>query len=301
MDLVILLALAAVLLALPGPVDRWALARGARPRTLAALAAVTLAGLAALPAAIAVCARSTDAEGGHAGVRLAAVAGLLLVAAGAGRAVAHAVTVRRRWRRLRAIAKALDLRPNEQGNTVLPVPELLAFAAGTDAFVSRGLLDRLPPEQGRAVMEHEREHTAGRHGRLLAAAGAVSRAWFGARAARAAENALHRELDVLADRAAVRETGDAAALRDALIGLAAEEPADQTDTRIRLRRLDPQHHGTQFVERLVQAATALLALLVLAAICVALHVGDQLLGIVACAVAAAFFAYLTAPALTRKT
>lgn len=299
MDVAILLALAAVLLILPGPVDRWALARGARPRTLAALAAVTLAGLAALPAAIAVCATSTDSDG-HAGVRLAAVVGLLLVAVGAGRALAHAVTVRRRWRRLRTVARALDLRATEQGVTVLPVPELLAFAAGTDAFVSEGLLDRLSAAQARAVMEHEREHAGARHGRMLAAAGAVAHAWFGARTVRAAETALHRELDVLADRAAADRTGDPAALRDALIRLA-DEHGDHADVRIRLKRLESASRERRLVERVVQAATALLALLVLAAICVALHVGDQLLGIVACAVAAAVFAYLTAPALTRRT
>jgi hypothetical protein len=33
---------------------------------------------------------------------------------------------------------------------------------------------------------------------------------------------------------------------------------------------------------------------------VALHIGDQLVGVVACAVALAVFAYLSAPALTRR-
>lgn len=300
MHVAILLILAGALLVVPGHVDRWALPRGARPKTLAALAAVTLAGLAALPAAIAVCASSSDAEGDHTLTRLAAVLALMLVAVAAGRAIAHTVLVRRRWRRLRAVARALDLPTTEHGVKVLPVPEMLAFAAGTDAFVSQGLLERLPPAERHAVLAHEREHAVARHGRLLAAAGAVSHAWFGARPARAAEAALHRELDALADDAAARGTGEPGAVRDALTRLAGDEHAAHAALGVRLRRLDPQRPATQLVDRLVQALTTLLALLVLAALCVALHIGDQLVGVVACAVALAVFAYLSAPALTRR-
>jgi hypothetical protein len=296
MHIAILLVLGGALLVVPGRVDRWALARGARPKTLAALAAVTLAGLAALPAAIAICASSTDARAGHAVARLVAVAALLVVALAAGRAIAHAVLVRRRLRQLRAIADALELPTTEFGVKVLPVPDLLAFAAGTDAFVSQGLLERLPRGERQAVLAHEPEHAAARHGRLLAAAEAVSHAWFGARAARAAEAALHRELDALADDAAARGTGQPDAVRDALIRLADRRHGDRATVDPRLRRLDSQRSGQRVADRLVQALTALL---VLAAICVALHAGNQLVGVVACAVAVAVFAYLTAPALAR--
>jgi hypothetical protein len=298
-DIAILIALAAVLLVLPGRVDRWALLRGARPRTLAALAAVTLAGLSALPAAIAVCVSSSDADGDHVVARLAAVPGLLLVALAAGRAVAHTVAVRRRWRLLQAAAQALHLPETEHGVKVLPVPELLAFAAGTDAFVSEGLLERLPGPERRAVLAHEHEHTAGRHGRLLTAAGAVRRAWFGAHAARAAEAALHRELDVLADDAAARDVGDSRVLRDALLRLAADH--DDEAVQVRLGRLDQPTAATGLVEGAVQVITVALALLVLAGVCVALHVGDEVVGVLACALAVAVFAYLTAPALVRRS
>ncbi len=299
MDIAILIALAAVLLFLPGRVDRWALARGARPKTLAALAAVTLAGLTALPAAIAVCASSSDADGDHLATRLAAVSGVLLVAVAAGRAVAHTVAVHRRWRRLRAVAHALDLPETEHGVKILPVPELLAFAAGTDAFVSEGLLKRLPDAERRAVLAHEQEHGAARHGRLLAAAGAVRYAWFGARAARAAEAALHRELDVLADDAAARGIGNPRGVRDALLRLATYH--DDDAVQVRLRRLDRPAGATPLAERAVQAVTVVLALLLLAGVCVALHIGDQVVGVLACAIAVAVFGYLTAPVLVRRS
>lgn len=301
MDLVVLGALAAALLLLPGPVDRWAMARGARPRTLAALAAVTLAGLTALPIAFAVCASSSEADGDHPLARLTAVAGLLLVAVAAGRAVAHTVAVRRRWLRLRAIAHALDLPATEHGVKILPVPELLAFAAGTDAFVSEGLLSRLPAAERSAVLAHEHEHSAARHGRLLTAAGAIRHAWFGAHAARAAETALHRELDVLADDAAARGPGDSHAVREALLRLSVDTEDDDAVLRERLARLGARVGQATFVDRVVQATTVVLALLVLAGICVGLHIEDHFVGLIGCGLALGVFAYLTARPLAGRS
>ncbi len=296
MDLAILLALAVVLLVLPSRVDRWALERGASPTTLAALAGVTLAGLTALPIAFVICTTASSAGEDDTFARLAAVTGLLVIAVGAGRALARVVAVRRRWRALAALARELNLPRTEHGVTVLPVPEVLAFAAGTDAFVSEGLLARLSEAERTAVMTHEREHAVARHGRLLAVAGAVSHGLFAAGPARAAEAVLRRESDVLADRAAARGVDGAAAVAAALRRLA--ETGGDDAVRHRLWRLEARPRDGQVGDRLAGAATVGIGVLVISALCVALRVADPLLGVIACALAVGVFAFLMRPLLT---
>jgi Zn-dependent protease with chaperone function len=296
MDLVILLGLAGVLLVVPARVDRWALKRGASPTTLAALAAVTLAGLAALPIAFVICTTASSAGDDDVLARLTAVAGLLMIGVGAGRALAKVVAVRRRWAALAALARELDLPRTDHGVTVLPVPEVLAFAAGTDAFVSQGLLEHLSESERAAVLAHEREHAVARHARLLAVAGAVSHGLFAARPARAAEAALRREADVLADRAAAAANpGGAAAVAAALRRLA--DDGGDAAVQHRLRRLEDRSSARLRGNRLAGAVTIGIGVLVISAVCVALRVADPLLAVLACTTALAVFGFLMRPVL----
>lgn len=304
MGVALIFAVAALLAVVPHAVDRWALARGASPEALAALALVTLAGVAAVPVAFALCTGTLAAhESGEPALRFVAVAGLLLVAVAAGRALGQVVRTQRAWRRLSRAASVLGLR-QEAGVGVLPVAEPLAFASGTLAFVSEGLLERLPPPQRRAVIAHEREHAAAGHARLASAAGAVRRGLFGVVVARRAEAALHRELDALADAAAAGRVGDPAVVAGALRALAGGSGgpvAAVEETALRLERLareDARRNGR--VDAAVRIAAAVLAVAVLAAICVSIHAGTVWLGVAACALLIGGFLSLTMPSLRSR-
>jgi Zn-dependent protease with chaperone function len=300
----LIFALAAIAAVIPALVDRWALQRGASPEALAALATVTLVGVATVPVTFTICTATLAAhDGGRDGLTLAAMAGLLLVAVAAGRAVARMVTARRRWSAIARIATAFELREESGGVKVLPVGELLAFTSGTDAFVSEGLIERLTPEQRRAVLAHEREHADRRHPRLSGAARALSHGAFGIAPARRAASALDRELDALADQAAVRRLGDASAVREALYAITAATstngaPNLDDATRARLDRLmgwkRPSHSGVDGAVRLV---TLVLGAFVLAAICLSVHVPSAWLGIAACALLVVGFFSFTRPTL----
>ena len=294
MDLALILALGTVLLVVPSRLDRWALARGASPRALAVLAVVTLTGLAALPVAFVVCTGLVGVSGHSDSFRVVAVAGLLLVAVASARAIAHVVQIKRCWSRLAATASALALPRTAEGLIVLPVPEALAFVAGTEAFVSAGLLERLSADQSSAVLAHERAHQTARHGRLMSAAGAITHGLFGVRPARAAQRALYRELDALADDAATRATKDPVAVADALRQLSAFGEQDE-DVRTRLARINRRHHTSSGADVVARIAALLLGLLVLAVLCVALNAGNLVIGVLSCFLAVAVFAYLARP------
>lgn len=297
----LILATAVALALLPAVADRWAARRGASPATLSLLALLTVGGLAALPLAFAVCtATLAEHEGQTLALRLATVAGLLLVGVGAGRALAKALAIRRRWSELARVASALAPRPRAYGIRLLPVEGALAFVAGTDAYLSQGLIDRLSPLQQRAVAEHERAHAAGRHGRLVATAQALSHALFGWAPARRAEAALRRELDAVADRKAVHQLGDAGPVREALLALAPDElgadPGEAAGVQERLARLAiPQRQGLWPAEGAMRVLALVLAALIVASICVSFHAGAVWLGALTCAAALIGFASLVRP------
>jgi|SRR5581483_2039860 len=300
MGIALIFALALALAALPGPVDRWAERRGAQPETLASLAAVALLGIAAAPVAFAICTGTLAIEdGGRDGLDLLAATGLLLVALAGGRAVARMLRIRRRWVALARVARALEPAGRDGPVTVLPLEELLAFSSGTRAFVSQGLLDRLSPEQRAAVIEHEREHAQRRHGRLSAAARAISHGAFGVRPARDAAGALDRELDVLADRGAAARAG-APALRGALAAVAAATHPDQPDGAVeaRMRRLAAERRP--LVDATVRLLSVALVALVLASICLSIHPASLALGAATCALLIAGFASLAWPLAARR-
>ncbi|WP_249011874.1 M48 family metalloprotease [Conexibacter sp. DBS9H8] len=283
-----ILALAAVLALLPAAVDRWASRRGASPQALIVLASITLAGIGALPVALIVClsargiGRDRPLPGG-----LVVLLGLVLLAVLAGRATARTVIIRRRWRALAEIAHRLTPTGASSEVAVIPVSDLLAFAAGSQTFVSRGLLERLSPSETLAVIEHEREHADHHHGRLLMAATAITHASFNLAPARRAAQIITRELDVLADRAAAHRLGDASAVQSALETISgAGDPADGTDPatlRRRLDRLGPAPGTSPLrAESGVRLATLAVSTGILITICLSVHTTSLWLGIATC-------------------
>jgi Zn-dependent protease with chaperone function len=302
-----ILALAGALASMPPLVDRWALRHGASPEALIALATVTLAGIAAIPVAFAIC-TSGLATHNNAGSApgLAAVVGLLLVAIAAGRTLARVITIRRRWKALSRIAATLQLPAEPSGVKVLPVGELLAFASGTEAFVSQGLLERLSPNEQIAVIEHEREHAQRGHGRLLAAARALTHGSFGLAPVTRASAAIDRELDALADRAAAQRLGDPRAVQSALQTIATHTAPSATahdaiTMKQRLERLDaPTTSSSQIVDDVVRLVTLAIGAGLLAAICLSIHTRTIWLGVSACTLLLASLYAFTRPILGRQ-
>ncbi len=299
-----ILALAGALAVLPALVDRWALRRGASPEALIALATVTLTGSAAVPVAFVICTSGQaihDNPGSPPG--LAAVAGLLLVAIAAGRTLARVITIRRHWKTLSRIAATLELPAGYGGVKILPVGELLAFASETDAFVSQGLLKQLSPKEQLAVIEHEREHAQRRHGRLLAAARALTHGSFDLPPVRHASTAIARELDALADRAAAQRVGDALTIQTALQTIAAQTAPtltahDEAGLRHRLARLDaPTTPQSRIAEDTVRLLTLAIGASVLAAVCLSIHTATIWLGTAACTLLLASLYTFTRPTL----
>jgi hypothetical protein len=299
--------LAVVLAFLPPLTDRWALRRGASPEALVALALVTLAGVVAVPVAFVLCtAGAAGSELGHGAPSAVGVAGLLLVAIAAGRTLARAIAIRRRWRSIARLAATLELPTVSGGVRVLPVDELLAFAAGTEAFVSRGLMERLTPAARRAVIEHEREHASRGHTRLVGAGRALAHGSFHLLPARRAVEALDRELDALADRAAARRVRDPRAVRAALHATAAASADEMTahdEAAIphRIERLTSCEASRQrLVDGAVRVVTLGLGALVLAVICLSVHTSIVWLGAAACALLTASLVAFARPAFIRR-
>jgi len=300
--------LAGMLALVPARVDGWALRHGASPEILAVLATVTLVGIAAVPVTFVICTgtlapHSTD----RSALSVASAVGLLLVALAAGRTLGRMVRVRRRWAALSRVAAALELRQEPDGINVLPLDELLAFVSGSEAFISRGLLDRLTPEQRLVVVEHEREHAQRGHARLLSTARAIGHGTFGLPAARHAAGVLDRELDAVADHAAAHRAGGSPAVQETVRAVAAavsERPDSDLDqaTRQRLDRLSrADTKRRSFVDGIVRATALLVGALVLASICLSIHTGPVWLGVLACSLVIVGFVSLTQPVRQPNT
>jgi Zn-dependent protease with chaperone function len=309
----LIFALAALLAVLPALIDSWAADHGASPQTLIALAALTLLGIAAAPVALVLCAATEPTHADSAARSFVAIAGVLLVAIAAARTLARAIAIRRRWRALARTARALAL-PRIADAHVLPVGELLAFVAGSEAFVSQGLVERLSPAQRRAVIEHEREHARHAHARLLAAARALAHGTLELAPVRRAAQALDRELDALADRAAALRLGDEQPVREALETLAqaqlspelsgekAARDANQRSARRRIERLSlDRRAGDRRVDALVRLVTLLLGVLLIASLCSAIHAAGAWLGAITCAVLVIALCWFTRPVLLARS
>ncbi len=137
--------------------------------------------------------------------------------------------------------------------------------------LSQGVLDALPPEQLSAVVAHEHAHLSGRHDLLLE---------FFSVAHEAVPRPLHSDaalaevsllIEVLADRAAVRHSGEVATARalvalaegrapDAVLGTGTTAPA-----RLRLLATGPAPAALTAVTYLVAALAVTLPLILLGA------------------------------------
>jgi hypothetical protein len=184
---------------------------------------------------------------------------------------------------------------------VLPVGELLAFAAGSEAFVSRGMIERLHPVERSAVIEHEREHARRRHGRLVAVARALAYGFFGLPPAARASRVLQRELDVLADRAAATRLEDPATVTSALrrvAGQTAATPLEDAAMRRRLEQLAaPAQPHSGRAEHTVRLVALGVGVGVVVAVCLSIHTSTPWLGVAACALLIASVIVFTAPVL----
>lgn len=271
------LAIIAVALAWPVPIALSAAAWPSRAPTRALLLwqAIAVAGGLAMigaPLALGIAALGDDPTGDLAAVGRAAAAGrplslplasvaALIVAtllAGylLGTLVATIGRVVLQRRRHRALLELLSApHPTIDDTRVLDDDALVAYClpsgVGTVTVLSRGLLERLGPDEVRAVVAHERAHLRQRHDIVLVAFRAWHSALPGFPVAALAEDRVALLIEMLADDQARRTCGDAA-LAGALRRLAAdgllESVADATrgggsagrsaDLRERLARLD---------------------------------------------------------------
>lgn len=226
--------------------------RRAPARTVATFHLLTLAGLAALPLVLLACAAI---------VRPGFWPAYLLAAGYLLRVVIAAIRAARATRGL-ATGTARPL-----GGTLVHVTAVAhpaAYALPGKVVVSQGLLALLDAPERDAVLAHELAHLRLRHHRLLFFAQVVA-ATLGP-LARRARAALGRELEVIADQAAVTATADPRALARALAKtVLAGQPAtpapaftgDERDLVYRLDRLTSTPRDDRHL--LATAALTLLA------------------------------------------
>lgn len=279
------LALTAVaVVAIPRAVSPWH-GRAASPRLLAATHLVSLAGLALLPAAVAVCAGLglisavgrahglTSGCGTAAGGWALLPAGLALLTLGPLGWHTVRVLQAARGTELNGVA-LLVARPRRSPSGdliwVLPSAEPAAHAGGLRrprAVITSGLLDLLEPAEQQAVCEHEAAHVRLGHPRILLAGAAVARAYGFLPPVRDAWSGLRRELEAAADDEAVKAVGDApvisalakAALARSALPEAAAGFGDPGMLRYRLARLQDPHRPSHGLNSLVTVAGLALA------------------------------------------
>ncbi|MGV3712349.1 M56 family metallopeptidase [Pseudolysinimonas sp.] len=202
------------------------------------IGAITLAGLALVP-------HDTLLGGVVIGLAVG-LAGHLL-----GHLAATVTSVVRSRSRHRALLELLTSPDPDRPSTLIldaptPVAYCLPQGFGSVTVLSRGLLDRLSPDELAAVIAHERAHLTQRHDIVLVA----FRAWHSALpwfpiAARAAEEVAVL-VELLADDTARRTTDDAVLAR-AIATVSSAHATDFVDagaaspriTRDRVRRLTP--------------------------------------------------------------
>lgn len=130
-------------------------------------------------------------------------------------------TARRRRRTHSEMLRMLATRDDELGVLVLDHPAPACYCLPGDVVITTGALERLSARQLEAVLLHERAHLSGRHHLIIALATAIARTIPHIRLLAYAERETRRLVELIADDAAVAETGGptvAAAL--AVIGTA---------------------------------------------------------------------------------
>lgn len=146
----------------------------------------------------------------------------------------------------------------------LPVAYCVPGMTGARIVVSRSTLTSLAPDELRAVLDHERSHLRSRHDLVLEAFTVLHLAFPRWVASGAARHEVEVLVEVLADRAAVRN-GDRRALVSALVTLAGSAvPAGSLGSgsslaaRLEVLR-DPRPHRVQATAVLLVAAALLSA------------------------------------------
>lgn len=137
---------------------------------------------------------------------------------------------------------------------------------GRDRLIvaTRSLVDRLSPEQLRAVLAHERAHLRGRHHQLVAVADTIAKALGFIPLMRHARGVLRLQVELAADRAAVQECG-LDAVRSALLALTAQPSPPGAlamasgDIAVRLRNLGRTAAWPRALRRVVAGFMAVLA------------------------------------------
>ena len=137
--------------------------------------------------------------------------------------------------------------------------------------LSQGVLNELPDDQLEAVIAHEDAHLAGRHDLLLEFFAVVHRAVPGPLRSEAALTEVRLLVEALADRAAVRRSGEVATAR-ALVALAGSRTPDAalgagTTAPVRLRLLadGPPHPAVPVVAYTYAVGAGTLPVLLLVA------------------------------------
>jgi hypothetical protein len=248
--------------------------RRAPRAALVAWQAVSLGGiLAALAAAPAALPLLLDGEDPSAHLNLI-VPAVLVSAAVLARLLYAGHSVGTRLRRVRAEHRQLVdiVARHEERMRILQHPTPTAYCIPgrqSRVVLSQGVLDALPEDQLDAVVAHEDAHLRGRHDLLLEFFSVVHRAVPGPLRSPAALDEVRLLVEALADRAAVRRSGEVATAR-ALITLAGSRAPEAalgvgTTAPVRLRLLadGPPHPVLPVVAYAFAALAATLPLVLL--------------------------------------
>lgn len=180
--------------------------------------------------------------------------------------------VRRDHRQLVDIIAAQDGTHERLRVLAHPTPTAYCIPGRQSRVVlSQGVLDGLPDDQLDAVIAHEEAHLAGRHDLLLEFFAVVHRAVPARLRSAAALAEVHLLVEALADRAAVRRSGEVATAR-ALVALAGSRTPEAalgagTTAPVRLRLLadGPPHPALHVVAYTYAAMAGTLPVLLLVA------------------------------------
>ena len=230
-----------------------------------------LAALAAAPAAIPLLVDGEDAMGRLQLVVPALVASAVIV----GRLLYAGHHVGTRLRRVRADHRQLvdNVARHEERVRILQHPTPTAYCIPgrqSRVVLSQGVLDALPEEQLEAVIAHEDAHLRGRHDLLLEFFSVVTEAVPGPLRSPEALGEVRLLVEVLADRAAVRHSGEVATARALLTLAGSREPEAAlgvgTTAPVRLRLLadGPPHPALSLLAYSYAALAATLPILLLA-------------------------------------
>lgn len=153
-----------------------------------------------------------------------------------------------------------------------PVAYCLPNGLHPVTVISRGLLERLTPDELSAVIAHERAHAEQRHDLVALAFRAWRSALPGFPTARLAERAVRELVELLADDHARREVGDRTLARTIVLAAGAAGRAGHTEHGVPIARVRRLLEGTTALpaSRLLAARVAAVALVAVPTLCMTL-------------------------------